>query len=467
MAGGPNVLLVVFDTARADALEPYGAPSGATPTVQELAGRGTVAPSAFATSSWTVPSHASMFTGLLPRSAGLGRTASDTPAGFAEVMRSHSDRLLSTVLARNGYVTAGVSANLWVSPESGFDTGFETFRYVSSERQQRQTDTSKRGKARWLLEAVKARSDDGAAQAEQVLAEWRARRDDRPFFWFINLVECHSPYLPPRPYNDLGVLGRLRAGIDAQRHQTFSAFSTACLGGFDVSDDELERMRHLYDRSVRMMDDWLARILGSLDGAGVLDETTVILTSDHGENFGECHLMGHAFSLDDRLIKVPLVAAGPGADRIGTVRSLVELPRVIAEVVGIDEHPWESSSTGDIAVAQLDAPCEPDDEVGIAAVAAAGLGPEAHTKMVTPLACATDGRSKLVRHGHDRELLYDLVADPLEEHGRAPTGGDAVVRRLRAALDQAAASEVAPRRSTSDGEDVDDLRARMELLGYL
>jgi arylsulfatase A-like enzyme len=481
MRMGPNVLLVVFDTARADSLEPYGAPVGSSPAVRQLADRGAVASSAFATSCWTVPSHASMFTGLLPRTIGLGRSAADTPAGFKATMQGQHDRLLPTVLGQHGYATAGVSANLWVSPDSGFDTGFETFRYVRSTREHVQTDTSLGGRLRWTMEAVKARCDDGAAEVEQVLASWLAERSssggDRPFFWFVNLVECHSPYLPPKPYNDLGLVGRIRAAADAQKHQTFAALSTACLGGFDVSDGSLERMHHLYDQSVRLMDDWLARLLQGLDTAGVLDETLVLLTSDHGENFGENRLMGHAFSLDDRLIRIPVVTAGPGADQVASsVGSLADIPLAVAEVVGLssDQHPWAPLGYDGIAVAQLDAPCEPDDPVGLAAIEAVGLGEEAHHKLVTPLACATDGRHKLLRLGATDELLFDLAADPLELAGRTPVYADSdVVRPLRAALDDAVAREVEPVRSDhlassgDDAQDVDDLKARMELLGYL
>ena len=147
----------------------------------------------------------------------------------------------------------------------------------------------------------------------------------------MNLVECHSPYLPPWPYNDLGPIARLRAAEEARRHLTLSGIWKACAGNFDVAPGALERMRHLYARSVRLMDDWLRDLLADLDRRGILDRTLVIVTSDHGENFGEGGLMGHAFSLDQRLLHVPLVIAGPGApaDDPGIV-SLAALPRMIA-----------------------------------------------------------------------------------------------------------------------------------------
>ena len=83
----------------------------------------------------------------------------------------------------------------------------------------------------------------------------------------MNLVECHSPYLPPWPYNDLGPIDRLRAAEEARRHLTLSGIWKACAGNFDVPPGALERMRHLYARSVRLMDDWLRDLLAELDGA--------------------------------------------------------------------------------------------------------------------------------------------------------------------------------------------------------
>src|SRR5437763_1168473 len=109
----PNLLLVVFDTARRDAFEPYGAPTGASPTVAQLAGSGSAHPGVYSTGCWTVPGHGSMFTGLLPRSAGLGLDMTrfkDFPAALEGVR----ERLLAEVLTRAGYDTAGISTNVWV-----------------------------------------------------------------------------------------------------------------------------------------------------------------------------------------------------------------------------------------------------------------------------------------------------------------------------------------------------------------
>src|SRR5436305_8076717 len=112
----PNVLLVVFDTARRDAIEPYRKEPGSTPAIAQLAGRGGALSSAYATASWTLPSHASMFTGLLPRALGLGQAPDGTPYGARTALAKVSERMLPGVLRRGGYATQAWSTNLWVSP---------------------------------------------------------------------------------------------------------------------------------------------------------------------------------------------------------------------------------------------------------------------------------------------------------------------------------------------------------------
>jgi arylsulfatase A-like enzyme len=479
----PNVFCVVFDTARADTLEPYGAPQGSTPAVAQLARRGLAHPDVYATACWTLPSHGSMFTGLLPRAAGLGGTTASREE-TAEVLHSQSDRVLPEVLRRSGYATGAVSTNVWVSKWTGFDAGFERFELVDSGRQGRIHGQDVRSRVHWTREAMRARSDDGAAAAEAVLGHWIDELDAKaPFFWFVNLVECHSPYLPPRPYNRLGPLDRLRAGIEARRHLNLEAIWRASVGEFDVPDEALDRMRTLYRGAVRYMDAWLARMLERLDARGVLDETLVVVTSDHGENFGEDGLLAHCFSLDERLIHVPLVAAGPGVERFPErLLSLAELPRLTGDIAGIDRHPWHESDLppAGVAVAQFEPPVRPDHPRAQLARERWRLDDAGFARLTSPFACATDGRFKLTRRDAV-ESLRDLRDDPLELEPSAGNGGApapesaAALAALRSALDHPAAAadfvatEAAgdqPRPVPTD-EEKREIEERMRLLGYL
>jgi arylsulfatase A-like enzyme len=476
---GPSILCVVFDTARADALEPYGAPVGASPAVAQLAGSGrALAP--YATAPWTLPSHASMFTGLLPSAVGVGETGEEREDAAA-ALHAQAARMLPEVMRGAGYATAAVSTNVWVTPWTGFDVGFERFELTDTGRQGRIHAAGRRAGFNWAKEAVRAKVDDGAAAAERVLAGWIEELDaDRPFFWFVNLMECHSPYLPPRPYNDLGAIDRLRAGVEARRHLTLDAIWRTCLGSLTVPVEAIERMRDLYAASIRYMDDWTARLLERLDSRGALEDTTVIVMSDHGENLGEDGLIAHSFSVDDRLLRVPVVVSGPGAGALPErMTSLGELPLLVASLAGLDRHPWSAEDLPDegIAVAQLNPPL-PRDHPRVDAVRSEwNLDEGAIDRLTSRFVAATDGRFKLVR-GAGREVLYDLDADPLElapnppDAPGAPAGAEEAVPALRGAIENPAAN---PRAGAGESHrtehpseaETEAIEERMRLLGYL
>lgn len=471
----PNILLVVLDTARADAFEPYGAGRGATPTVAQLAAGGTVHPYAVAPCNWTMPSHVGMLTGALPRSVGLGKAPGGSPAGCKPSLEAIADRYLPEVLRRNGYTTAGVSTNPWVSTASGFATGFDEFHDAKGERAHDIGVGGLRSRLNWGLEGLLGRVDDGADAAGVLLHRWLREGPGRPFFWFVNLIECHSPYLPPRPYNDLALRWRVGAAEEARRHLTLEAIWRVCASEVPPPDDVLARMRHLYARSIRQMDDWLSRLLEEMHARGVLDDTLVIVTSDHGENLGEGRLLGHAVSLDDRLVHVPLVVSGPGAFGADGPTSLSSLPRWIAEAIELNEHPYDPDDLPSAAVVTGYDPPVGADDPRTRHLSEWGATEEGFHRFTQPGTAATDGRHKLVRVG-DVEGVYDLVEDRLEvaplpvENARS-RWPDAV-DDLRRALEQADARTrppVAPADGPAEGseEETAELEARMRLLGYM
>lgn len=456
------MVLLVFDTVRVDALEPYGAPAGASPAIADLARSGRAVADVFSTACWTLPAHASLFSGHLPRALGLGQAPGGSPHGARPVLEAQRERLLPEVLRRAGWDTRGLSANVWVGEASGFSTGFEIFEELETGRRQEQVERGDlRARGVWALEGLRARADDGAAAAERVLARWLDERDDRPFFWFVNLVEAHSPYLPPKPYNDLGPRERVKAAGEARRHLSLSAIWKSCLSDLAVPEEALQRMRHLYARSVLLMDDWLERLLGRLDEAGELDETLVVVTSDHGENFGEGGLLAHAFSLDDRLIRLPFVVSDPAFDPGEGPVSLADVPALLAEHLGVEEHPWtQRPGPGGLAAAQWDF-IEADDPRADVATEAWGLDEHERAKLSTPLTCITDGERKLVARGEATEL-YELEADPLETDPRP--GGDTP---LREALDHPDLWTTASPERVGPEAETEEIERRMKLLGYM
>jgi arylsulfatase A-like enzyme len=470
----PNVLLLVLDTLRADAAEPYGAPAGSSPALADLARRGMAVPRVRSTASWTLPSHVAMFTGQLARSLGLGQAPEQTPHGAAPVVRAQRELLLAEVLRKCGYATRGVTTNLWAGQASGFDTGFEEFAELPTSRQT-QLGGRFRHRVRWGLEGVRSRVDDGAAQAWRVMERWSTELDERPFFWFVNLVECHSPYLPPRPYDEASALTRLLAADEAYRYLTLEAILRACLGALAVPDPALRRMRHLYAGSLRYVDDWVTRVLTALSRTGVIDDTLVIVCADHGENFGEGGLMAHSLSVDDRLLHVPFIVAGPGVEAFDGMLSLAELPARVADAIGLEQHPWGSGLIAGLPVAQWD-PFELTDERAAELTTEWRLDDAGAQRLRAPITCAVSGRFKLVRGKNETdEALYDLDADPLElaplrDGGAiAARAGDALPA-LRAAVHSPAAqrtAEVALVPDEASAEEVADIERRMKLMGYM
>jgi hypothetical protein len=472
----PNVVLVVFDTARATAFEPWGAPPGSTPTVAQLASKGTAVAHAVSTCNWTMPSHASIFSGSLPRSIGLGDVPEGNPAACQALLDRRRDHLLPEVMRRAGYRTSAATANAWVSALYGFDIGFDDFLTIGGRRR---TDLGAKEWWRrllWLYQGLVARVDDGAAAGLEAARRWLVdiRGSKEPFFWFFNLVECHSPYMPPRPWNDLGPVQRLRTAAEAGRHLTMSAIWRARVCREEIPPGALQRMRHLYGRACSYMDHWLATLLGLLDEQGVLDDTWVVVTSDHGENLGEGGMLGHAFSLDERLVHVPLVVCGPDSIDLPAFMSTRSLPALIGTVAGLDPNPWtelEAAWDG-VAIAQYNAMCRPDDPRLQLLEDWPGFDDEARAFFTNPMTMASDGHRKLVRFG-GRWVLYDLDTDRAEVAPRL-LGDPAVpeARHLWESMSRADATDMdaASLRAIAGSADTttdEALEAQMRLLGYM
>jgi arylsulfatase A-like enzyme len=469
----PNILLLVLDALRADQVEPYGAPLGASTTLAALAREGAAIPEVRSTATWTLPSHLAMFTGELARSLGLGQAPSETVQSAAPVVRAQRDRLLAEVLRQAGYETRGVTANGWLGTRSGFSTGFEHFTDLRTGRHG-ELGGPLAHRLRWAWEGMRARADDGAAEAQTILRQWIPELRRKPFFWFVNLVECHSPYLPPKRYAPLSPFTRALVADEAFRYLTYDGLFLACLGKRTVPAGAVKRMRRMYRGAVRYVDDWLARLLESLSHAGVLDKTLIVVCSDHGENFGTRGLMGHGISLDDRLLRVPFIVAGPGSTAFDGMRSLAELPSRIASAVQLEGHPWSDGLPAGLPVAQWD-PFELTEERRERLVREWDLNEEDFEKLTSPLTCAVSGQLKLVRGASpEDESLYDLDVDPLE---LAPLRGQALeaypdetLGALRAAVNHPLVQSTAAPGEPADpvtADEVADIEHRMRLMGYM
>ena len=259
-AGVPNVLLIILDTVRAANLSLYGYGRPTTPNLERWAKRGVVFQQAFSTAPWTLPSHSSLFTGLWPHqlTANWRIPLSDSAQTLAEVFRAR------------GYNTAGFVANTnYAGRDSGLGRGFieysdfrqtiKQFFYASSLGQI--VEGLKEGRAPYYPWSHRK----GARQVSADFLNWQAKNSNRPFFVFLNYFDAHAPYLPPRQFRE-----------------KFTHSNRSIAG---------------YDGAIAFLDEQLNGLFEEMDHRGVLDNTLVIVTSDHGELLGEHGLQSHGISL--------------------------------------------------------------------------------------------------------------------------------------------------------------------------
>ena len=290
----PSILLVVLDTVRADAVSAYGSTRETTPRIDALASMGVRYAKAYAPSPWTLPSHATLFTGL-----GVETHRTGMPGQL--VMPSDVPTVAS-LLSAAGYESAAFAENAIVSDAFALLRGFEYRRFLTFGQ------SDERG-----------RTDFDAIQE---IRAWLAQRDEcRPYFVFVNLFGAHAPYeireanrFLPSDADPAAVKGRA-----SRPHRLLC-------GGLP-GEEEVAIQRGLYLGDVAAVDAKAGEIIDLLRDAGSGDGPIVVVTSDHGELFGEERLMGHDFSLHGALLRVPLIVYGaPGA-----------APSVVEQGVGLED----------------------------------------------------------------------------------------------------------------------------------
>ena len=351
-----NVLVIVWDTVRAANTSLHGYHRRTTPNLEKLANRGVHLDKAFATSSWTLPSHASLFTGRWPHELGVDWSTPlrpDVPT-------------LAEYLGHRGYDSAGFVANLdYCGRESGLARGFAHYedfplgawdvfnRYIALGRRL-QIDAMAFtldeflerfiGRATGLAAPSKEHARDAAAVNEGFLEwlTWQQKRR-RPFFAFLNFNDAHSPYVVPDPTIP-GFGLRPSSSRDLRTLAAWTTVDKAILSPRDV-----RMATDLYDDCIAELDRRLGTLIEELGRRGVLDDTVVIVTSDHGEHLGDHRLFFHGCSLYRQLVQVPLVIVGPvgvpAGRKVTSPASLRDVPATVVELLGLGpETPFPGRS---------------------------------------------------------------------------------------------------------------------------
>jgi len=482
-----NVVLIVMDTARSR--ESYGildarAEASNFETALSTASNCT---SAISSAPWTLPSHASLFTGTTPSFHGAH-------AGHKRLDTTHTT--LPEVLDGHGYETVAVSNNTWISGEFGFDQGFETF-YKTWQYVQSSTDLGKIARQEEGLEKLRKgvralfngnpvanltnalygqflrkSEDDGAAQTNEWIRDWlETREDSRPFFLFVNYLEPHLEYRPAKQHAEK----QLPEGVRYEEAMDVSQDAWGYIAGdVEMSERDFEILRALYRAEISYLYGKTEAVIDMLKAAGEWDDTLFIVTSDHGENIGEHGLMDHQYALYDTLLHVPLfVHGGPfdGSD-IDDMVQLLDIPPTVLDVLdieapdareqfqGVSFHP-DAESKREYAVAEYLAP-----QPSMAALEKrVGKLPEDVRLYDRSLRAIRTDRYKYVRGSDGAQELYDVRSDPTETNDIADTERDIVDEldeQLDAWLDSFEHAESAGEVAMDD-----DTKSRLEDLGYL
>jgi hypothetical protein len=307
----PPVILITLDTTRRDFIPPFGDDPGLAPNLARFGNQATAFTNAYATAPWTLPSHASIFTGLYP---------SHHLAGVSGDPLAESWITLAERFRERGYQTAGFAGGHMSSSIFGIAQGFSHFR-------------DPRG------------TQEPAAVITDAASDFIERHADLPIFLFVNYFDPHTPYSAPPEYQDRLGVGKLAESIaevpvwgDFGRGES-GAWATIANGGAPRSRAGLEFLRAVYGAEVAYMDDQIGRLLETLKIHGLYDRAMIVMVSDHGEYLGERGLFSHSYRLDLELTAIPLVIKWPGqreAEVVDALVSHVDLYPAIAAAAGLD-----------------------------------------------------------------------------------------------------------------------------------
>ena len=327
----PNILWIVLDTVRADHLSSYGYFRKTTPNIDRIASEGALFENAISAAPWTLPSHASMFTGLYP---------SRHRADAEHLFLADEFDTIAEILHRHGYKTFGYSNNPFVSAKTNLNQGFDVFEYSEWGRRHDLNSYLMMNDMARNFKILVGTGDKGARETNKKVMEWiRSCHDSGPpFFIFINYIDAHLPYNPPRSYADFYLLDKAEALVKAKKvnKDPYAYLSEKV----QMSPEDFEILRSLYDGEISYLDSSINQLVDLLSRLRILDKTMLIITSDHGENIGDHHLMDHLFCLYDTLLHVPLIIRYPKVfkprSRIQEQVQTTDIVPTILNILGID-----------------------------------------------------------------------------------------------------------------------------------
>lgn len=480
----PNIVLAVMDTARAQYVHELIESRGGNSAVGQLAADGVRYSSAYSTSPWTLPSHASMFTGVYPSEHGT----------TAENMTLRDDLpTLAGELSSRGYRTGCFTNNPWITDTfgmtRGFDDVFKVWQYIQSDVDFGEISVREMGfeKVKRGIEALFSgntgvnlvnaiygqflyrRHDYGARRTNKLATEWVDETGESPFFMFLNYLEPHLEYRPDKEYAEL----YLPPEWDYQPAMDIPQDAWAhVVGERRLSEAELEALSALYRAEIEYLDDRIGEVIDHLKRTGRWENTIFVLCGDHGENIGEYGLMDHQYSLYNTLLHVPLIVSGgafDGGDVVDDPVQLCDLFPTLLDAAEIDRppvhsqsfHPNSSEPTRESVYAEYSSPQPPisalEDRFGEL--------PEDVYKYDRGLRSIQTDQHKLIVGTDGSEALYEIEFGGYEDEDISKSSDGQTVR-LRAKLDEWLDSF--EHHGSDDEREMDSsVQDRLERLGYL
>jgi arylsulfatase A-like enzyme len=470
----PNIILMVLDTVGAKHLSLYNYHRPTSPNLERIARESTVYTRCFAPAGWTVPSHASLFTGLYPSQHGAFENS--------YLLRDNLPHLVP-ILKASGYRTLGISSNSLVSPASGLCQGFDEFHDLGCRDFSRiraglegrdfhkpaepgflparlRSAVSARDAARIMVRYLRQTGQAGEVlqtswkMATKQATKWlrphpidnttpytrktvglirdmlhRRSSGDAPFFLFVNILQAHQNYCPPRRWRRFS-RWHDRAAASPQKFY-FQNPSPAL-------SRSVTTYQNLYDDELRYLDAVLARLWEVFESVSLFDDTVIIITSDHGEHFGERGHYTHILSLYNELIWVPLIMRLPRSlARPGLDGRLVSLNDLYATILDLVDSPLPRPETSfslqappqrELAIAQCVYP-----EMWQAYMASKQEHSQSRGETFSPpvFAVMTNRGLKLIEN-RDRGLeVYNLQESLVETQDLAPTLAPEVLKNYR------------------------------------
>ena len=407
-ANAPNVVVLIWDTARALDMSLYGYVRATTPVLDSLARHGLTFDHAFATAPWSLPSHASIFTGQYPSKLTVGpRIPLDgTHPTMAEWFTAH------------GYASAGITANLFYgSSDYGIGRGFSMY----DERPPISISVIAYG---WqmlrrtllpLLAVVGSHDNLNRRRASDVNAafdSWLDRRGGRPFLAVLNYFDAHEPYRPPAPFDTAFAPAGTRYWAD----ETL----------FTAPPEVTQQLRDVYDGAIRYIDWSLGEMIEVLRRRGLMDNTILVVTADHGEEFGERGpvIIGHNRSLYRAVLHVPLVIVYPprvaAGQRYSGVVSIRDIPATVANLaLPAEGHPFPGTALARLVRDPSVADTSEKSRLAVSEKHRWATRREGWPTSWGSMYSVFDSSAQYISDAVGGELLFSLETDPWDAHNIA------------------------------------------------